>query len=244
MLIAICDDDKEFACELDQKIRSRFARFDEDNLLFNTLVFHSSKNLKEYLLQREHLEIDILFLDISMPEIDGFDIAELCFQLFPDISIVFVSDYEDRVFYSLRFRPFRFLCKKDYKKYLPEALDAAIKLHAKAQRNILVKTENEYLSIKIKQIVYVEKEIGTNYIKLHLKDSVYRYRSSLNDIFQKLSSQDFVKTDSGTLVSLQAILSLNRSNSSLVLNDGSHLHISRKTFPEVLKKYTEYIREN
>ena len=144
MLIAICDDDKEFACELDQKIRSRFARFDEDNLLFNTLVFHSSKNLKEYLLQREHLEIDILFLDISMPEIDGFDIAELCFQLFPDISIIFVSDYEERVFYSLRFRPFRFLCKKNYKKYLPEALDAAIKLHAKAQQNILVKAENEY----------------------------------------------------------------------------------------------------
>ena len=164
---------------------------------FKMYVFYSSNELLEYVSQKSKQNIDILFLDISMPEVNGFDIAKICNEQYPDASIIFVSDYEERVYYSLRFNPFRFLCKKNYKEHINEALNSAILKQLKQQEHIMIKADSEYIPIKISRILFAEKEKKKNYVVLHCVGNDYRYRANISEFLSVVPLHSFLKINSG-----------------------------------------------
>lgn len=241
MTIVICDDDKKFADKLYDQIYNLLAFNDYVDNDVKLLTFHYSQELMNYISQKNKLNIDILFLDISMPEIDGFDIAKICYEQFPETHIIFISDYDERVYYSLRFSPFRFLCKKNYTEYLAEALNTAILHHIKKQNHIMIKTDNEYIPIKISRIMYVEKEKRKNYIILHCIGSEYRYRSNISDFMAQMSLHQFVKISSGSIVNMQYIKSI--KNDIITLTNNSCFNISRSLRTQVKNAYIKYMRE-
>lgn len=238
MNICICDDDKSFCDELYSKIYHLLTFNDYGDIDFSINVFYDSKNLVEHLADRS---IDILFLDISMPEIDGFDIAKLCYEQFQETKIIFVSDYEERVYYSLRFNPFRFLCKKNYVNNLSEALNSAILTHLKSQNQLMIKTDNKYISIRISKIAFAEKEKETNYLILHCGKNTYRFRANVTDFLSLVAMHPFVKINSGCVVNMEHISSV--ENGYVILSDGAKLGISRRQKCDVKTAYIKYMRE-
>lgn len=70
---------------------------------FDLRVFDDPKKLLE---EWDTAFADAVMLDINMPQIDGFSLAERLEQDKPDVMIVFVSGYEDRVFQSYAYHPF------------------------------------------------------------------------------------------------------------------------------------------
>ena len=67
---------------------------------------------------------DIVFLDIDMPEMNGFDIAKILNNIRPDITIIFVSSFDNFVFESFEYHPFRFVRKSNLKEDIDSALNA------------------------------------------------------------------------------------------------------------------------
>ena len=240
MNICICDDDQSFCDELYSKIYHLLSFNDYGDIDFNINIYYSPVELLKHL--NSHKNIDILFLDISMPQIDGFDIAKLCYEQFPDTKIIFISDYEERVYYSLRFSPFRFLCKKNYINNLSEALNSAILSHLKQQNQLMIKLDGKYIPIKISKIMFAEKEKEKNYLILYCTEGTYRLRATVSDFLSLVAMHPFVKINSGCVINMQHISILEKDNATLAC--GTVLAVSRRLKNEVKSAYIKYMREN
>ena len=99
MNIAICDNDMDFVLKLKACIDDYLAR---SNLAGVYELFSSPAKL----LDADLLAADVVFLDVDMPEINGIEAAGLLRRKYPDVVLVFVTDYigyadgEEELFYS------------------------------------------------------------------------------------------------------------------------------------------------
>lgn len=86
MNIAICDNDMDFVLKLKACIDDYLAR---SNLAGVYELFSSPAKL----LDADLLAADVVFLDVDMPEINGIEAAGLLRRKYPDVVLVFVTDY-------------------------------------------------------------------------------------------------------------------------------------------------------
>ncbi len=114
---AVCDNEPVMLERLYGQIPSEFERQGAQLRLDKFISggdFLNAHNAEPY---------DVVFLDIDMPELSGFDIAERINDV-GDTLIVFVTMHDELVFSSLRFRPFRFIRKAYLENELPETAEA------------------------------------------------------------------------------------------------------------------------
>ncbi len=237
MKIVVCDDEVNFGKKLITQIKEIICKSDYGDDDFKFLSFSNPKELIDYM--RHHV-IDILFLDISMPELNGFDIAQICIEYYSEICLIFISSFEQQVYYSIRFSPFRFLCKSTYEQHLQEAVNAAVSKLLKENEYITISNYNNITTVKISRIIYVEKEKQKNYLSVHCLNDTYRYRTTLSEMSDMLSPSGFVKINASQLLNMKYISKI-EDNSVLLTTDQS-LNIS-KQYRSVLKQaYIKYMR--
>lgn len=204
---------------------------------FEFLFFSSPKELIEHM---RHNQIDILFLDISMPELNGFDIAQICMEYYSEICLIFISSFEQQVYYSIRFSPFRFLCKSTYEEHLKEAVNAAVSKLLKENEYITISNYNNITTVKISRIIYAEKEKQKNYLSVHCLNDTYRYRTTLSGMRDMLSSSGFIKINASQLLNMKYISKI--EDNSVKLTTDQSLNIS-KQYRSILKQaYIKYMR--
>lgn len=93
--IAICDDEMFFIENLKKLIPD----------CYQVDVFTSGKELLKSRVEEYH----IFLLDIEMPEMRGFEVAEQLNRMLAEPLIIFITGYEQLVFESFDYRPFDFL---------------------------------------------------------------------------------------------------------------------------------------
>lgn len=237
MNIIICDDSREFCEELLTHIKRIISKSRYADNEFQYRYFDSPDELLKFL---EDNTVDILFLDISMPQISGFDIAKLCQDSYPEICLIFISSYENQVYYSIRFSPFRFLCKSSYQRVLHEALDAALQKVFKDKKYLNISSYKSNFHVKISDIVYISRNKQSNYLTVHCKGADYRVRSTVQLLSDKLSQYGFAQTSSGTLINMKYINSI--ESRTLLLTTGEELSISRRARQLLIEQYVKYMR--
>jgi len=145
------------------------------------------ENLQPILLLKK---IDILILDISLPDISGIEVAKIVSKDFPEIKIIMLSMYlsEDFIFNSI---------KAGAKSYLPK----------NSSKNELIKTILQvYQSID-----YFPEEVSAIILKGYLKKIKSQDKS---DVMQKLTKREeellrlFVKGLSNKEISEQLFISI------------------------------------
>ena len=87
MIKFIVIDDEPYVGELFPKL----INWEEFNFKFAG-VFSSAADALSWL---ESHTCDVIFTDISMPDISGTELAKICSEKYPDISIVFFSAHRD-----------------------------------------------------------------------------------------------------------------------------------------------------
>lgn len=237
MNIIICDDNKEFGEELLACIKDTVSKSSHADNEFQYRYFDSPDELLKFLQDNS---VDILFLDISLPQISGFDVAKICQDSYPDICLIFISSYENQVYYSIRFSPFRFLCKSNYQRDLPEALDAALQKVFKDEKYLNIATYKNNSHVKISDIVYVTRNKQSNYLSLHCKNADYQIRSTVQLLGAKLSQYGFAQTGAGTLINMRYIDNI--QSRTLMLTTGEELPISRRARQFLIEQYVKYMR--
>ena len=99
---------------------------------------------------------DLVLLDIDMPDINGFEIAERLRTIAPDASLVFVSNFEHFVFQSFDYKPLRFVRKSN----LSEDIRTAIEVYTKESRIekdvYFFSTKEKDQAILLKNILFFE----------------------------------------------------------------------------------------
>lgn len=108
IVIGICDDNPEDVKQIRQEIKQCVKLLGEKEPI--VIVYENGKNLLEYCRKQK---ADLMFLDLEMPEWNGFELAERLYEQNPEIKIIFVSNHENMVFDSYELYTI-VVCKKEF----------------------------------------------------------------------------------------------------------------------------------
>ncbi len=234
MRIAVCDDNDAALKALNKSITNAFSKFTDE---FNVTVFSDGT-----VLLNEHKKepFDIVFLDIDMPVISGFDIADNINQD-SETFIVFLTTHDELVYSSIKFQPFRFIRKAYLQDELIEAVEALINAFNKRMLSIKYKfqTKNGDVFLNLQKIIYIE--IYGHWLKVYINNGeTFECYGSLTSLEKQLEQFDFVRTHKSYLVNCQYIYSLQPKQ--LILDDKTEIPLSRYKAESVKNKYKKYLR--
>ena len=233
--IAICDDEIDVAEKIKHKITSTIM---QEKYLDIEVDIYITQDARELLSHAKTSSVDVLFLDIMMPGCDGIKVAESFSSEFPQTLIVFTSKYENMVFFTMKFRPFRFVRKSHLECDLTEATESAIDNIISSGKKLIIKVKGKLIVIIINKIKYIESQ--GNYLVFHYENAEYNVRSVFSEYEQKLKYHGIQKINSGTLVNIRFISHLARN--SLTLRNGPTLPVSKKYQKIVELSFMDYVR--
>src|SRR5579859_2702776 len=155
---------------------------------------------------------DLLFLDVQMPECDGFDVIELLGSAVPP-AIIFVTAYDEYALRAFEAGALDYLLKPFDVARFGRALDRAKEKlahypssRAHAAARIVVKDRGNVLFLNVADIDWVEA--AGYYACLHVGSSTHIMRRTLLDLEQDLGDEQFVRIHRSMIVNLDRIRAL------------------------------------
>lgn len=235
--IAVCDDDRLFAAKLKEKIRYLCACCLPERIECHVEAeFCSGSDVLVYL---ENHPINILFLDIDMPEMSGFTIAEQLNRKHPDTLLLFVSAHEQFVYSSFEYSPFRFLRKSHLEAELPNALVKAVESFTRTKEMLLFSTTDGDIWLPARDILFFEGQ--RNYYLIHTVSTVYRCRGTMSQAEAMVEQLDFFRIHVGYIINLENIEKLCGTN-TVQMKNGAMLPISQRRLAEFRSVYMQFTR--
>jgi two-component system, LytTR family, response regulator len=177
---------------------------------------------------------DLLFLDVEMPECDGFDVLELLGTDLPP-AVIFVTAFDQYAIRAFEAGALDYLLKPFDNERFTRALARAKERVAAAQVSphkidrIAVKNAGQIVFIRISEIDWIEA--ADYYAALHVGSKSHLLRRSMSDLEQELDPSEFCRIHRSTIVNLDRVRSLESGEddeSIVVLENGTRLRMSRR----------------
>lgn len=186
--------------------------------------------------------IDLVFLDINMPEISGIAFAK---SINKDIKVIFTTAYRDYAVEGFDLQAVDYLLKPIAFERLLKAVNRYFEVHTnsnetelKAEENnnfIFVRSNRRMLKVDFDAILYIESY--SDYIKIHLTSETIVTRETISAIEAKLPKNQFLRIHRSYIVRLSKIQSF--TNEDITVNRIA-LPISRSYKKEVLKRLEKF----
>jgi DNA-binding LytR/AlgR family response regulator len=209
----VVDDDK-LSCKI---IEGYVKRYSTLNLVgsYNDAV--EARNI----LTRRH-DIDLIFLDIMMPEMNGFDF--ITSLEFPP-NIIVISSAEEFALKAFDFDVVDYLLKPISYGRFCRAIDKVTRYHNRrdaastgtGDEEIFIKNGSSLVKLKLRDIVYVEAL--ENYVTLNTNDEKYTIHFTMKAIESQLPSAIFTRVHRSFIVNKTKIQAIKEN--SLDLNLGN-----------------------
>jgi two-component system, LytTR family, response regulator len=197
----------------------------------------------------EMLEPDLLFLDIEMPVMNGFELLERILHF--SFSIVFVTAYNQFALKAFRFNALDFLVKPIDTKELTEAVTKAEKrvqptssqltmlqkqLRGEPVTKIAIPGQQGVTFIELNEIIY--SEASNNYSKLVLTDGRHFLISkTLKDVQEVLEEEHFLRVHRQYIINLNHVKQFNRNEGILTMTNGENIPVARNQKERLVEKY-------
>tara|TARA_R110000796_G_scaffold96719_1_gene203027 strand:- start:454879 stop:455547 length:669 start_codon:yes stop_codon:yes gene_type:complete len=140
--------------------------------------------------------VDLLFLDVKMPDISGMDFLK---SLSKAPLVIFTTAYQEYALESYDFQTVDYLLKPfDFGRFLKAVNKASDRLEQKNDQHLFLKTGYEYVRLEIAQIKYAKAE--GNYVKFVAENEQVLSRMTMQQAEDVLLPQGFLKTHRSFLV--------------------------------------------
>jgi len=214
----------------------------EDHLIkINAIeVIASCKNAIEAFNAINASKIDLIFLDINMPEISGLSFAR---SINKEVKIIFTTAYREYAVDGFNLKAVDYLLKpvsferllQAVNKFFDEipTIPAETPKQIQPEKNdfIFVRADRKMIRIDFSDINYIES-LG-DYLKIHLNNKIITTRETISNIEVKLPKNDFMRIHRSFIVSLKKIESF--TNEYVEISKKA-VPISRSYKKEVLKR--------
>ena len=235
---AICEDEPTMLNYLHEHILNEFRKQGMDACI-NKFI-----SGKEFLDAHIAQPFDVVFLDIVMPEINGFDIAKEIRDLFQKTYIIFVTTESSLVYESFDFQPFYFI-PKGSPEIFTERLEHVVKrlgVHMSANKKIILKAPyGEEYSVNPMNIISLES--STKYVSYLFTDRPpLKIRQKLGEAQSALNPYLFARIHNRYIVNMRLIKRIDYPNLEVTMNDERVLNISRAYKNELERLYDIYLR--
>lgn len=231
--IAICDDDQALLHSYKNRIKALFESKHVDATIFD--YTKGSKLIKDC----KEVPFDLIFLDIDMPEMSGFDVAEKINDINADTVIIFVTNEEQLVYRSLRYSPFRFIRKAYFVAELSEAIISFLDMYLKRNKTQVFNCINgEIVVINIKDIMYIESNKHKVTVYTQKKDIVTK--AKIGELEENLKDFGFIRVHIGYLINMKYIFSIEKTE--VIFVNQTSVPMSRHRTEQVKTEFHKYIR--
>jgi two-component system LytT family response regulator len=189
---------------------------------------------------------DLVFLDVQMPELNGFDvIAKIGVEKMP--AFIFVTAYSEFAVRAFEVEAVDYLCKPFDRERLSASLERAIRRldlqNGKATGNglgvlrdesdpwlsrIPIKEKNGIIFVLVDGILWIDA--ADKYVELHTAERTYLARQTIQSLEETLDPKQFVRIHRSTIVRKAAVRGLHplfHGDYLVRLNNGTELTLSR-----------------
>lgn len=237
LTVAICDDNRQMLEFLEKEIDKLMCGKETEHGIY---TFSSGK---EFLEQHKISHFDVVFLDIKMPDMDGFEVAAKMREVFDKTYIIFVTGEDSLVYDSFDFQPFYFIPKSSSEITRERLRHVVDKLtgHISAFKKIVIPMPyGQKRSVDPADILFIRSS-GNN-VEYHLKGGEkIRIRRKLDEVMGELSPLLFLRPHKSYAVNMGFIDRINFPRLEMFLGDGTVVGISKARRKEAEELYSEYL---
>ena len=230
--IAICDDEKIY-CDRLQTLLEKYAS-DIEIQNFEIKTFASGALFLDNYGARFY---DVIFLDVDMPQLSGFETAERIRQLDTDVEIVFATHIESQIHMGYRYGAKDYLCKPiDYSR-LVDVMERALQERRSKQEAGSYKVELKFggvTALTLADVLYFESH--EHYIHAIMQDERQTFRGQLQNVESDLKDRGFVRTHQSYLVNCAHVFK--DFNDHVILKTGEKISLSRKYKKEAREAFS------
>lgn len=203
-------------------------------------VVATCKNAIEAFNEINSNQIDLIFLDINMPEISGLSFAK---SINKNIKVIFTTAYREYAIDGFNLQAVDYLLKPISFERLLQAVNKFLGenttetkqpyVEMKPERSdfIFIRSDRKMVKINFSEINYIES--FSDYIKFHLNNKLLVTRETISSIEAKLPKADFLRIHRSYIVSIHKIESF--TNEFIEINKKA-LPISRSYKKDVLTR--------
>lgn len=188
-------------------------------------------------------KLDLIFLDIEMPEVDGMQVARYLYERSKlsygyNTRIVFLTSHDEVVRKAFQVEAFRFLIKDDFESEISECLNAFCR---EVSLDVVFQLEknNVMISVKQRDILYIKSTHNGSEI-WGVKD-VFKSSLSLMNWMRQLDDKIFIRTHKNAIVNLTHI---DYIDDYIYMYTGEKIEYSRRNRKELQRRFNQYIYDH
>ena len=177
----------------------------------NLWLVKSCKNALEAFNVINSQKIDVFFLDINMPDVNGLSLAKMIPK---ESKVIFTTAYREYAVEGFNLKAVDYLLKPIAFDRFLEAVNKYLDLDKPRQLDLVseetissdfffVRSERKMVRINFDAIVYIESL--SDYIKIHLNDKSVVTRETITNIEAKLPQHLFIRTHRSYIVAMKMI---------------------------------------
>jgi two-component system LytT family response regulator len=186
---------------------------------------------------------DLIFLDVQMPKINGFEMLELIEE---PPAVIFITAFDEYAIKAFESHAIDYLLKpfskdrfnKAIEKYIdhfekgsPVQLKETPMISEQQKNRVVVKTAGKIRIIPVEEIVYLEA--ADDYVKIHTGDGAHLKKRTMTQFEDMLDGSQFVRTHRSYILNVQHITRIDpfeKDNFLAVLKSGKHIPVSRSGY--------------
>lgn len=225
-------------------------------------VIAECRNGKEALSAIRQEPVDLMYLDIQMPELSGFDVIQKIpagqtpFVVFVtahdryalkafDVRAVdyLLKPYDDDRFLQSLARAKDFILMQDNKRLTGRLMDLVqdhMNAHKEFSEVILIKEKGREYRVPVKDVIHIKAE--GNYLVLQTKERHYLLRMTMNMIESELDPTVFVRVHRSYMVNMNHVRNTRYSGNNefmFTMSNGKHVLSGRNYKEQIATLLTE-----
>jgi two-component system LytT family response regulator len=193
---------------------------------------------------------DLVFLDIQMPKLTGFEMIELLDDV-PDV--IFTTAFDQYAIKAFELSAVDYLMKPFSKQRFSEAIDKVyqrlnqqsenpkikefanqVKEDTEEIERIFVKTGSKIDVVPVPEIVRIESE--DDYVEIFTAKGKFLKKETMNYLEKVLPKDTFVRVHRSSIINLnniQKIEKYGKDSSMVILKDGSRVNVSKSRIKDL-----------
>ena len=181
-------------------------------------TFSDSASIRAQLSKRQ--DIDLIFLDVDIPEMDIFNFIN---SFDHQANIIIVSPDDQDALKAFEFNIVDYLIKPVTFSRFCKAVDKAIRYFANKDvsnsdvNEIFIKKGSTLVKLKIKDIIYVEAL--ENYVILYTKNEKFTIHFTMKAIENQLPSGIFIRVHRSFIVNIKLIKAIKENSLDLIIGN-------------------------
>lgn len=228
--VAIVEDDEQSALH----IKSLLERYGEENdSKFKVTVFSGGINfISDY-----NAEYDLVFMDMDMPHMDGYETAKMLRKVDSRVALIFVADLAKYAIKGYDVDAWDFILKPlEYATFSVKLKKVIDRIGRENEKYLCVVSRNGIEKVYYSEIYYIT--LQKRHVTIHTKRGPIEMHVPMKQLEAKLKDGPFVRGDNSSMVNLMYVTSVNREGAIV---NGQLILCSRNRRKALLDAFAHYL---